>query len=72
MVFPADSIGFVWADWEKRSWILCSYQPFCYVGVFRNLSDTVAPNLRGASGDLVTISAYTEVPKDVSAASSLP
>ena len=30
----------------------------CYVGIFGDLSDSVIPTLRGASGDVVTAYAY--------------
>ena len=34
------------------------YSHFCYVGVFGDLSDSVVPTLKGATGDHLIVYAY--------------
>ena len=50
--------GLYGAEWDERLCSLCTFQPFCYVGGFGDLSDPVVPTLRGVSGDVVTVYAY--------------
>ena len=59
-MFPGpDSIGFVWGGVGRALMqFMHFFSHFCYVGGFGDLGDPVVSPLRGASGDVVTVSAY--------------
>ena len=58
-MFPGpDFIGFVWGGVGRVNAVYALFSHFCYVGGFGDLSDPVAPTLRGVSGDIVTVYAY--------------